>query len=70
MICSHDDLQGRPSVYDYVKQQLRMTSHLISVGRLDYNSEGLILITNDGSLARMMEMPASNIERVQFFGSI
>jgi 23S rRNA pseudouridine2605 synthase len=65
MICSHDDPDGRPSVYAYVRQQLKLTSHIISVGRLDFNSEGLMLITNDGQLARAMELPESAIPRVR-----
>jgi 23S rRNA pseudouridine2605 synthase len=45
--------------------------HVISVGRLDYLSEGLMIITNDGELARALEMPNHNIERsyrVRVFG--
>jgi 23S rRNA pseudouridine2605 synthase len=64
MICSHSDPAGRPSVYEYAKKQLKINSHIISVGRLDFNSEGLIILTNDGALARTLELPASNIERV------
>ena len=37
--------------------------HLMSVGRLDYLSEGLILLTNDGELARALELPTYKIER-------
>ena len=62
MICSHNDPFKRPSFYDYAKQILKV-SHLISVGRLDFNSEGLIILTNNGDLARVMELPASKIER-------
>lgn len=45
--------------------------HLISAGRLDYLSEGLMVITNDGELARALEMPSHRIERqyrVRVFG--
>ena len=38
--------------------------HVISVGRLDYLSEGLMIITNDGDLARALELPSSKIQRV------
>lgn len=44
---------------------------MISVGRLDYLSEGLLIITNDGELARALEMPSNKIERaykVRVFG--
>lgn len=64
LICSHDDPQGRPTIYDHIKSLLKTKSHIISVGRLDFNSEGLMLITNDGSLARVMELPESKIQRV------
>jgi 23S rRNA pseudouridine2605 synthase len=56
MICSHDDPAKRPSVYAYLKDKLKRM-HLISVGRLDFNSEGLLVVTNDGELARQMELP-------------
>jgi 23S rRNA pseudouridine2605 synthase len=45
--------------------------HVISVGRLDYLSEGLMIITNDGDLARALEMPSYRVERsyrVRVFG--
>ena len=35
----------------------------MSVGRLDYNSEGIILLTNDGDLARVLELPHNKLER-------
>ncbi|GAM21821.1 hypothetical protein SAMD00019534_049960 [Acytostelium subglobosum LB1] len=47
--------------------------HLISVGRLDYYSEGLILMTNDGELSRFLELPANGFQktyRVRLFGKI
>jgi 23S rRNA pseudouridine2605 synthase len=40
---------------------------LMSVGRLDYNSEGIILITNDGELARILELPENTIIRVSIY---
>jgi 23S rRNA pseudouridine2605 synthase len=42
---------------------LKTSSHIISVGRLDFNSEGLIVVTNDGELARCMELPETKLER-------
>ena len=51
MITSHNDPENRPSIFDVIKTKLK-TDHIISVGRLDYNSEGLILITNDGEISR------------------
>ena len=37
--------------------------HLMPVGRLDYNTEGLLLLTNDGDYARELELPSQNIPR-------
>jgi 23S rRNA pseudouridine2605 synthase len=63
MICSHKDPANRPSVYTYLKEKLKK-AHLISVGRLDFNSEGLLIVTNDGDLARKMELPETKLIRV------
>ena len=48
--------KGRPTVFDALPKDL---PRLISVGRLDLNSEGLLLLTNDGALARRLELPAT-----------
>lgn len=56
MVTTHFDPQGRVTVFDRLKD-LGLHQHLISVGRLDYLSEGLLLITNDGELARALELP-------------
>ena len=58
------------TVFDRLKD-LGIHQHVISVGRLDYLSEGLLIITNDGELARALELPSYNIERaylVRVFG--
>ncbi|MES2343193.1 MAG: pseudouridine synthase [Pseudomonadota bacterium] len=60
LVTSHKDPQGRPTVFDALPKTL---PRLISVGRLDLNSEGLLLLTNDGGLARALELPASAIVR-------
>jgi 23S rRNA pseudouridine2605 synthase len=60
LVTSHKDPQGRPTVFDHLPGGL---PRLISVGRLDINSEGLLLLTNDGGLARALEMPATGIVR-------
>ena len=70
MVTTHYDPQGRVTVFDRLKD-LGLHQHLISVGRLDYLSEGLLIITNDGELARALEMPSNHIERaykVRVFG--
>lgn len=55
LITSHSDPQGRPTVFDELPEGL---PRVISVGRLDLNSEGLLLLTNDGELARSLELPS------------
>jgi 23S rRNA pseudouridine2605 synthase len=60
LVTSHADPQGRPTVFQALPSGL---PRLISVGRLDLNSEGLLLLTNDGGLARQMELPATGLQR-------
>jgi 23S rRNA pseudouridine2605 synthase len=54
LITTHRDDRGRRTVFDALPDDL---PRLISVGRLDFNSEGLLLLTNDGGLARILELP-------------
>jgi len=54
LVTTHRDPQGRATVFDKLPQEL---PRVVSVGRLDLNSEGLLLLTNDGSLARRLELP-------------
>ena len=54
-VTTHKDEKGRPTVFDRLPKGL---PRLISVGRLDLNSEGLLLLTNDGELARELELPS------------
>ena len=56
LVTSHRDEKGRPTVFDALPKEL---PRLISIGRLDLNSEGLLLLTNDGELARRLELPAN-----------
>lgn len=58
-ICSASDEKGRKTIFDLLPKDRR----LFSVGRLDYNTEGLILITNDGDFARAMSHPSFEIEK-------
>ena len=60
LVTTHKDPTGRPTVFDALPEGL---PRLISVGRLDINSEGLLLLTNDGQLARALEMPSTQIVR-------
>ncbi|MDR3466688.1 MAG: pseudouridine synthase [Xanthobacteraceae bacterium] len=54
LMTTHADPEGRPTVFDNLPEDL---PRLISVGRLDFNTEGLLLLTNDGGLARALELP-------------
>ncbi|NOZ01027.1 MAG: rRNA pseudouridine synthase [Deltaproteobacteria bacterium] len=60
-ICTADDPEGRPTVYELLP---RLPSPVHSVGRLDFNSEGLLLFTSDGDLTRALTRPASRVPRV------
>jgi 23S rRNA pseudouridine2605 synthase len=56
LVTTHRDEKGRETVFEALPKEL---PRLISVGRLDLNSEGLLLLTNDGELARRLELPAN-----------
>ena len=56
LVVSHHDEKGRASVFDKMPPGM---GRVISVGRLDLNPEGLLLLTNDGELARRLELPAT-----------
>jgi 23S rRNA pseudouridine2605 synthase len=56
IVTTHRDEKGRPTVFDALPREL---PRVISVGRLDLTSEGLLLLTNDGALARRLELPAT-----------
>ena len=56
LVTTHADPEGRPTVFDNLPPDL---PRVISIGRLDFNTEGLLLLTNDGTLARHLELPAT-----------
>jgi 23S rRNA pseudouridine2605 synthase len=56
LVTTAKDPQGRPTVFASLPEGM---PRVISVGRLDLNSEGLLLLTNDGALARRLELPAT-----------
>ena len=56
LVTTHKDEQGRPTIFQSLPAEL---PRVISVGRLDLNSEGLLLLTNDGELARHLELPST-----------
>ncbi len=64
------DFSGRKTIYDILPKEL---PRLMPIGRLDLNTEGLLLMTNDGEFKRQMEMPATGVERTyraRVFGDI
>ncbi|MDF3075669.1 MAG: rluB, partial [Alphaproteobacteria bacterium] len=70
LIVSNRDPEGRQTIFDTLPSGL---PRVISVGRLDYNSEGLLLLTNDGALARKLELPSTGWTRryrVRVHGSV
>lgn len=61
LVTTHKDELGRQTVFDSLPSNM---PRVISVGRLDLNSEGLLLLTTSGEVARNFELPSSNYERV------
>ena len=60
LVTTHSDPQGRPTVFQRLPEEL---GRVVSVGRLDLSSEGLLLLTNDGGLARYLELPSTGWTR-------
>lgn len=60
-ITSHKDPQGRPTIFSILPRNMQ---NILTIGRLDLNTEGLLLLTNNGELARYFELPKNDIERV------
>jgi len=58
-LCTNDDERGRPRVVDLVREDKR----IYTVGRLDEDSEGLILLTNDGTLANVISHPRYEVDK-------
>lgn len=56
LVTTHKDPEGRPTVFENLPLEQQ---HIVSIGRLDINTEGLLLLTNDGGLARELELPTT-----------
>ena len=61
LLTAERDFTGRPTIYDRLPEGL---PRVVPVGRLDLNTEGLLLLTTDGGLKRQLELPASGIPRI------
>jgi len=71
LVVTEKDPEGRPTIFTSLEQN--GLPRVVSVGRLDINTEGLLLLTNDGGLKRVLELPATGWlrrYRVRAFGSI
>jgi 23S rRNA pseudouridine2605 synthase len=71
LVVTEKDPEGRPTIFETLEQQ--GLPRVVSIGRLDINTEGLLLLTNDGGLKRVLELPATGWlrrYRVRAFGSI
>lgn len=69
-VTTHKDPEGRETVFEQLPKEM---GRVISIGRLDINSEGLLLLTNDGELARILELPATGWTRryrVRAYGDV
>jgi len=69
-IVSRQDPQNRKTIYNILPEKMQK---LLYIGRLDFNTEGLLLLTNNGNLKRYFELPKNNIERkykVKVYGNI
>ena len=60
LVTTNKDPEGRPTIFDGLPSGM---PRVLTVGRLDLNTEGLLLLTNDGELARAMELPATGLQR-------
>jgi 23S rRNA pseudouridine2605 synthase len=61
VLTAERDFSGRPTIYDRLPEDL---PRVVPIGRLDLNTEGLLLLTNDGELKRKLELPSSGIPRI------
>lgn len=70
LVTTNADPEGRPTVFENLPEEL---PRVMSIGRLDINTEGLLLLTNDGGLARVLELPTTGWlrrYRVRAYGEV
>lgn len=74
LLTAERDPKGRPTIYAALRNALpKDAGRVMPVGRLDFNTEGLLLLTNDGEMKRAMELPSSGVPRTyraRAFGDI
>jgi 23S rRNA pseudouridine2605 synthase len=64
LLTAERDHSGRPTIYTALRNALPANAgRVMPIGRLDFNTEGLLLLTNDGGLKRAMELPATGLPR-------
>ncbi len=64
LLTAERDFSGRPTIYTALRNALpKDTPRLMPIGRLDMNTEGLLLLTNDGEFKRLLELPATEVSR-------
>ena len=71
LVVTEKDPEGRPTIFEALDE--KGLPRVVSIGRLDINTEGLLLLTNDGGLKRVLELPATGWlrrYRVRAFGSV
>jgi 23S rRNA pseudouridine2605 synthase len=59
LVTTARDPEGRPTVFNFLREHWPDGPRVVSIGRLDINTEGLLLLTNDGGLARILELPST-----------
>ena len=74
LLTAERDPKGRPTIYTALRNALpKDAGRVMPVGRLDFNTEGLLLLTNDGEMKRAMELPSTGVPRTyraRAFGEI
>jgi pseudouridine synthase len=63
LVCTRSDENGRPTIYELLPHRLH---HLAHVGRLDMESEGLMIMSNDGELSQALTHPSHSIQKVYY----